>query len=163
MRRRLTVRRLAPGDERVLALLARDDEDFDIADRGKPRRCLSPAAARAYLKDPHVLHWVAERDGRILGHVYFHILRKRAGDPLELLLYEIGVRAEARRDGVGRALLGEARAWMRAHRVREAWVLADNPGAVRFYRACGYRVAPDAPTYLTLTSSTPMRHVRPRS
>jgi hypothetical protein len=43
------VRRLGPGDEGVLAVLAVDDADFDIADRGGHREPLAPAAAAAFL------------------------------------------------------------------------------------------------------------------
>ncbi len=143
-----SVRRLGPGDEAVLALLAREDADFDIPDRGAPREPLSAADARAYLADPHVLHWVAEVGGRVLGHMYCHALRKRAGGPLEVLLYEIGVRQSERGTGVGRALLDALDAWMRDRGATESWVLADNPGAVDFYRACGFTVATPPPTYL---------------
>src|SRR5471032_231055 len=50
-----SIRRLGPKDGRVLAGLARDDEDFDLDDRGEALKPLRPAAARAYLADPHVL------------------------------------------------------------------------------------------------------------
>jgi ribosomal protein S18 acetylase RimI-like enzyme len=145
----LNIRRLGPGDEPILELLARDEEDFDLDDRGEPTRPLAPDDARAYLADANVLHWIAERDGVIAGHLYCHVLRKRAGDARELVLYEIGVRAALRRHGVGRALVDAMFAWMREHAIREAWVLADNAGAVEFYRACGFAVGEPAPVYLT--------------
>ena len=147
----MKVRRLGPGDQHILASLARDDEDFDLADRGGEREPLSPTDARAYLGDPRVLHWIAsDEDGcTILGHMYCLVVPKRAGDGREILLYEIGVREAHRRTGVGRALVQALDAWMHAHHVREAWVLADNPGAVEFYRACGFAVAEPAPVYLT--------------
>jgi GNAT superfamily N-acetyltransferase len=142
------VRRLGPGDEHVLALLAREDEDFDLDDRGAPRDVLDAEHARAFLADPNVLAWIAHAHDDTLGFMYCHVLRKRAGAPREVLLYEIGVRAAHRRAGVGRALLGALDAWMRQHDVSEAWVLADNPGADAFYRACGFTAA-EQPTYLT--------------
>ena len=40
-------------------------------------------------------------------------------------------------------------AWMQAHAVDEVWVLADNDGAVAFYRACGFDVPDGQATYLT--------------
>jgi GNAT superfamily N-acetyltransferase len=142
------VRRLGPGDEAILVLLARDDADFDLAEREAARPPIADAAARAYLADPNLLHWIAERDGVIVGHLYGHLLRKFAGDPTELVLYEIGVRAAHRRSGVGRALVQKMEAWMRDHEIREWWVLADNPGAVEFYRACGFEVSEPPPVYL---------------
>jgi hypothetical protein len=40
-------------------------------------------------------------------------------------------------------------AFMEERNIREAWVLADNPGAVDFYRACGFEAEAPAPTYMT--------------
>ena len=131
-------------------MLADEDEDFDLDDRGAPRAPLSSEAARSYLADPAVLHWVAEDGGWVVGHMYCHALRKRAGAPVEALLYEIGVRAAHRRRGVGRALFAALEAWMSAHDVREVWVLADNPGAVAFYEAVGFAAGdPEAAVYMT--------------
>jgi GNAT superfamily N-acetyltransferase len=135
----MTIRRLGPGDEPVLALLAREAPEFDIAGRIAPEEPLPPGEAAAYLADPAVLHWVAEEDGRIVGELLCHLLRLPSRDGLELLLYSIGVRASHRRRGVGRALVEEMLRWMRAEGVREVWVLADNPGAEEFYAACGFR------------------------
>jgi GNAT superfamily N-acetyltransferase len=143
-----SIRRLGPGDERILHLLALEDEDFDLDERGAPRRLLSPEAAREYLADPHLVHWVAESAGAVLGHLYGHVLRKRAGEAAEMILYEIGVRAAHRRHGVGRALVETFHAWMAEHQIHESWVLADNPGAVEFYKACGFNIA-EQPAYLT--------------
>ena len=145
----LSVRRLGPEDVGVLGLLSREDEDFDLAGRGTPRTALSRETARAYLADPQLLHWLAEDGRKVLGHLQCHLVRKRAGEPFEVLLYEIGVRTAHRRQGVGRALLGVLETWMGANEVSECWVLADNSAAVAFYRACGFEIAAPAPTYLT--------------
>ena len=40
-------------------------------------------------------------------------------------------------------------AWMDAHDVDEVWLLADNDGAVAFYRACGFAVPDGQATYMT--------------
>ena len=145
----LVVRRLGPGDADLLAALAREDADFDLEERGEPRRPLAPADAAAYLADPAVLHWVAELDSRVVGHLLCNHLRRRCGDASELLLFEIGVRAAYRRRGVGRRLVAEMDAWMLEHGVAEVWVLGDNVGAEAFYRACGFRREADQPVYLT--------------
>ena len=131
------IRRLGPEDEAVLALLARDEPDFDIDARSEPTTPLPTDAARAFLGDPNVLFWIAERDDDVAGFLSCQLVRRR-DQPAELLLYEIGVRAAQRRHGVGRALVAVMNAWMAAHHVVEVWVLADNPGAVAFYRACGF-------------------------
>ncbi len=145
----LSIRRLGAGDEAVLAHLARADADFDIDGRGHARAPLAADAARAFLADDHVLVWIAESDGdAVLGFLSCQLVRRRAAPP-ELLLYEIGVRAAARRRGIGRALLDAMGAWMRAHAVDEVWVLADNDGAVAFYAACGFAVSDGPAIYMT--------------
>lgn len=144
----ISLRKLGPGDESALRLLAAEDADFDIDDRGGTLTLSSPAAMAEYLADPAVLHFVAEDDGRVVGHLYGHVLRKRTGH-VEVLLYEIGVRGAHRRRGIGRALVGALSAWMSEHRLGELWVVADNPGAVAFYGACGFSAgAPEDAVYM---------------
>jgi GNAT superfamily N-acetyltransferase len=70
----------------------------------------------------------------------------RSKQPLELVLYEIGVHREMRRRGIGRALLGECVAWMRERGIHTIWVLADNPGAEAFYLACRFIREREQPT-----------------
>ncbi|MGZ3408021.1 MAG: N-acetyltransferase family protein [Polyangia bacterium] len=149
----VSIRRLGSDDAPILALLARDDEDFDVDDRGEARAPLPAAAARAFLDDPNVLFWIAEEAGVVAGFLSCQLIRRRADAP-ELLLYEIGVRAAHRRRGVGRALADTMSAWMRANAVTEVWVLADNDGAVAFYRACGFTVPAGQATYMTRLSAT---------
>ena len=54
------------------------------------------------------------------------------------MLYEIGVRDDHRRQGVGRALMSEMEEWMSENGVASVWVLADNDAAALFYAACGF-------------------------
>jgi len=143
------VRRLGPGDEGALTLLAREDADFDIAGRGGGLEPLRADDAQSYLSDPRLLHWVAEDIGIVVGFMYCHHLRKRVGEGSELLLYEIGVHKTRRRQAIGKSLLETMRAWMEVHRVRECWVLADNLDAVEFYRACGFCIPSPPPVYMT--------------
>ena len=145
----LAVRRLGPGDEPVLTMLATEDADFELEGRGAPLEPLDPEAARRYLANPAVLHWVAADDDVVVGDLYCIHLPLRSGAGSELLLYEIGVRTAWRKRGVGRALLAEMEAWMREHGVTEVWVLADNPGAVAFYRACGFATDTSMAVYMT--------------
>jgi GNAT superfamily N-acetyltransferase len=150
----VAIRRLGPGDEPILEILAHDEADFEL-DRDEPAAPLAPSAAADYLADPAILHWIAVEDGVIAGHINGHVLRMRAGDALEVLLYEIGVRAAYRRRGIGRALIGEMTAWMAERGIRTTWVLAGAPGAEAFYRACGFAVPPEMATFL-------LRELRPR-
>jgi ribosomal protein S18 acetylase RimI-like enzyme len=132
-------RRLGPGDEAVLALLAAQADDFDLAGRSTPEGPLSPEDAAAYLADPMVLHWVAEEGGRVVGQILCHLLRMPSGESRELLLYAIGVRSGDRRRGVGSELVREMLGWMKDAGVDLVWVLADNPGAEAFYAASGFK------------------------
>jgi GNAT superfamily N-acetyltransferase len=143
------VRRLGRGDEPVLALLARDDAEFDLDGRATPRAPLDDAAAALFLDDPGVRAWVAEDGGTVVGFVYGHVVRKRAGPAIEVLLYEIGIRASHRRRGIGRALVTALLAWAAELGARETWVLAGNPGAASFYRACGFESVDDSGVMLS--------------
>jgi ribosomal protein S18 acetylase RimI-like enzyme len=140
------IRRLDDRDANVLATLAAEEPDFDVAGRSAPR-ALDPAAAHAFLADPNVLFWVAEDAGVVAGFLSCQLIRRRAAAP-ELLLYEIGVRVAHRRRGIGRALVAAMTAHMTAHAIREAWVLADNAEAVAFYAACGFALGDGAAVYM---------------
>ena len=144
----MTARRLGPGDEAILGVLALEDADFDIGGRGGPRPALGPETARRYLANPAVLFWVAFEGAEVAGFLSCLHVPLRSDEGYEVLLYEIGVRAERRREGVGRALLGELETWMAANGVSVAWVLADNPEAVEFYRACGFEAERYQPVYM---------------
>lgn len=146
----MQIRRLTPGDEAIVRVLAVEDAAFDLEGRGGPRAPLTVEQARCFLANPAVLFWVAFEDEAVTGFLHGVVLPLRAGVGQELLLYEIGVRMDRRRQGVGRALHDHMIRWMRENEVSEAWVLADNPGAVEFYRACGFEVQPAQPVYLTL-------------
>lgn len=167
----ISVRRLGRGDEAILRYLAEHDPDFDIPDRTPtptPLDALDDGQAAAYLADPTVLHWVAldaedgtagigtgdgpqgdPEAGAVIGFLSCLLLRYRAQPARELLLYEIGVRRDRQRRGVGRTLMTEMTEWMDEHRVPEVWVGADNQGAEQFYAACGF--AADVPaTYMIM-------------
>jgi ribosomal protein S18 acetylase RimI-like enzyme len=145
----LIIRRLGPGDEPTLALLALNDADFDLDGRSEAASPLSADAARDYLADRGILHWVAEVDGAVAGFLVCYHLRLRADEAAEVLFYEIGVHHGHRRRGVGRALVATLQAWMDERGIAETWVLADNPGAVAFYRACGFAIPEGDATYMT--------------
>jgi ribosomal protein S18 acetylase RimI-like enzyme len=143
------IKRLGPGDEAVLELLAAQDPDFDLEGRGQPLVPLAPGMARAYLANPQVLHWVAVHGSEVTGFLCCSYLLLRAGAGHELLLYEIGVRRAWRRQGVGRALLTHMEGWMQTNDVSEVWVYADNQVAVDFYRGCGFASEEPQPLYMT--------------
>jgi len=145
----LQIKRLGPGDEATLELLAREDADFDLEGRGAPLLPLKAGMARAYLASPSVLHWVLLENGVVTGFLYCSHLLLRSGAGQELLLYEIGVRSAWRRKGVGRALLNHMEGWMKTNDVSVVWVCADNEIAVDFYRDCGFGAEEPQPVYMT--------------
>ena len=134
----VTTRRLGPGDEDVLTELALDDVAFDAEGRGRVRTAIPAESAAEYLADPQVLHWVAEDDGAVVGHLLCYVQRRRADDPLQVMLYEIGVRDDRRRQGVGRELIAAMESWMRTRGIASVWVIAVKGGAEAFYAACGF-------------------------
>ncbi|MEZ5101772.1 MAG: GNAT family N-acetyltransferase [Thermoleophilia bacterium] len=134
----VSIRRLGPGDEGVLAWLAALADEFDLPGASEPEAPLGPDAAAAYLADAAVLHWVAEADGGVVGELLCHVLPLPSGAGREVLLYSIGVHQRHRRAGIGRALLDELLRWARGAGIPDVWVLADNPGAEAFYAACGF-------------------------
>jgi ribosomal protein S18 acetylase RimI-like enzyme len=144
----VSIKRLGPGDEAILELLAREDADFDFEARGGELTPLKPGNAQRYLANPNVLHWVAQHEGEVTGFLCCSLVFLRSEPAKELLLYEIGVRSAWRRQGVGRALLTHMENWMQNNGVAEVWVCADNPTAVAFYRGCGFADQPQ-PVYLT--------------
>ena len=143
-----TIRRLGPGDESILEELAIHDADYDVEGRSSGLVPLSRTAARDFLGNPVVLFWAAFEEAMPVGFLQCFVLPLRANAENEVLLYEIGVHHAQRRMGISRALLNEMRAWMQSNRVVEAWVLADNPGAVEFYKACGLSTPDEMSVYM---------------
>jgi len=133
------IRRLGPGDEPLLAELNLRDAEFGLSADGGALEPLAPSDARALLADRDVLLWAAEDDLGPAGFLLALTLPLRHAPGRELLLYEIGVRRDVRRQGIGRALCGRMRDLMREKGIETVWVLADNPVAADFYAAMGFR------------------------
>ena len=149
----MNVRRLRAGDEPVLALLARDDADFDVDGRGGAQTPLPDAEARAFLADDHVL--VLDRRGKAApSSASCRVSSSAAAPPRPS---SCSTRSACAPPPVAAASAARSMdamtAWMRAHAVAEVWVLADNDDAVAFYRACGFAIPDGQATYLTRKAS----------
>mgnify|MGYP003404870186 CR=1 FL=1 len=89
---------------------------------------------------PRMHTLVAEVDGAVAGFAHLGKARDEAGETGEL--FAIYVLPEASGAGVGRALMAETLARLRAEGFAEAilWVLEDNPRTHRFYELAGWRL-----------------------
>ncbi len=148
---RIHIRLLEQGDESILAELAHRDSEFDVEGRSEGLEPLDEEGARRFLQDPAVLFWIALDGTSPVGFLYCIDLPLRSSPGRELLLYEIGVRNDSRRRGVGRLLVETMSKWMDANGVADVWVLADNPTAEAFYRSCGFSTDDSMSLYMTLT------------
>jgi aminoglycoside 3-N-acetyltransferase I len=110
------IRRLGPGDEDVIRALAEDE------------------AQTALLADDRTV-FVAAFDGETpVGFAFGYLLPRRHGRPTTFFVYELGVDARYRRQGIGRRLMEEL-----LFGQEEAFVLTDaeNEPAMALYAALG--------------------------
>lgn len=117
------IRRLGLGDEDVVRALA--------------TRPVPPELE--LLDDERTIFLVAFDEGEPVGFVLAHELPRRHDPPKKLLVYEIDVREDRRREGIARALLEELAGIARRRGIRQGWVLADpeNEAALALYRSAG--------------------------
>jgi ribosomal protein S18 acetylase RimI-like enzyme len=130
------------------------------------------AVVRHDLLRPALSYWVAEREGRVVAAVHLALEQEpdpgfaaRVGAaagwlvaaramlvltilahgrlrPDEAYVEELAVAADARRTGIGRALMGvcEAEARRRGKARLTLWVTENNPAGVGLYRSLGFTV-----------------------
>lgn len=107
---------------------------------------LDRRALRHAIRSPTILAFVAEgRDGTLAG---YGLVQLRRGSAIGRLT-SLAVAGSAARQGLGRALVAEARRVAAAGgctRLRLE-VRADNAGARRLYEGCGFRLTATEPDY----------------
>jgi aminoglycoside 3-N-acetyltransferase I len=83
-------------------------------------------------------------DDAIVGGLTAHTLPMTRAEYSEIFIYDIAVRSEHQRKGIGRRLMEELRAQAAGMGIRDLFVPADNEDvhALDFYRALGGEAAP---------------------
>jgi GNAT superfamily N-acetyltransferase len=88
--------------------------------------------------------FVAEREGRLLGFILCRLKRLPAymGGLMVGEVSDVWVEAEARRFGVGAALVQAGLGWLRGQGVHsvEVQVLSGNEGSLRFFESLGFKL-----------------------
>ena len=88
--------------------------------------------------------FVADKEGRLLGFILCRLKRLPAhmGGLMVGEVSDVWVEAEARRSGVGQALVQTGVAWMREQGVHsvEVQVLGGNEGSLRFFESLGFKL-----------------------
>ena len=136
----LRVHRLGPGDEAIArAMFAVMAAVFEEDDEGAAAPPLRDEDVEVLLRRGDF--WaVAATDGdEVVGGLTAHALPMTRSRSTELFLYDLAVRADRQRRGIGRALVHELISLGRAAGIDTAFVPADDEDthALEFYRAIG--------------------------
>jgi len=96
-------------------------------------------SAGELLADDATFYLVAFERGEPIAELLAYELIRRHGDGRMMFVYEIGVREEYRRLGVGRALFDLLRELCRVRGIRRAFVITNesNEAAMAFYASLG--------------------------
>jgi ribosomal protein S18 acetylase RimI-like enzyme len=136
----IRVRRLTRGDEAIVQRLTADVDRFELPGM-PPRNLLVPridvAARFLSVETNHLL--VAFAGDEPVGFLLAYELLRRHGDEPKMHLYEIGVREDYRRRGIGRSLIERFAELCRQRGARRAFVITDgsNPAAIALYASTG--------------------------
>lgn len=123
--------------------------DFEAAYR-LDQACYPPEIAYSrfalleFLRAPGSRAWVVEREDGLAGLVIVRHTGRHRGHVITL-----DVRADCRRQGIGRRLLAVAEDWLAEAKVRRVRLetAEENSAAVAFWRQAGYQVVGKLPDY----------------
>jgi aminoglycoside 3-N-acetyltransferase I len=129
----------------MTAVFAEDDER-NACDEG-----LRDEDVAALLRSETFWALAALEDGVVVGGLTAHALPMTRSRSTELFIYDLAVKPEWQRRGIGRALISELIASGRKAGIGTAFVPADNEDthALEFYRAVGG--VPSAVTFFTFS------------
>ena len=136
----IEVRRLAVGDEEIVRRLSSEDARFEEA-HAEPRARLphTVESARVFLSVETNVQLAAFDGRKPVGQLLAYELIRRHGDGRMMFIYEIGVREDYRREGVGRSLFEALQAICRERGIMRSFVITNerNRTAMAFYSAVG--------------------------
>jgi aminoglycoside 3-N-acetyltransferase I len=136
----LVVRRLGADDIALArATFAMMCEVFE-----EPAGALSDAYLRALLTPPTFWAFVALEDGEQVGGVTAHTMSMTRSESREVFIYDLAVRTDRQRRGIGRQLVRTLQAAAAAEGIPVSFVPADDEDAhaLAFYAALGGEAAP---------------------
>lgn len=132
----MRLKRLKAGDrEPARALFALMAEVFEVENEELSDGYLDRLLGR---EDFWAIAAFGEHD-RVVGGLTAHTLPMTRAEYSEIFIYDIAVRSDQQRKGIGRRLMEELRAQAAGVGIRELFVPADNEDvhALDFYRALG--------------------------
>jgi len=142
----MIVRRLGPNDDAVAqqmfaTMAAVFREDDNSANGGMP---LTADYVRALLGNGNFWAVIALDGAEVVGGITAHALPMTRDQSTELFIYDLAVRSDRQRQGIGRALVTELLTLASAAGIKSSFVPADNEDdhALEFYRALGGDAAP---------------------
>jgi ribosomal protein S18 acetylase RimI-like enzyme len=100
-----------------------------------------------FLNDSNNALFVAFLENQAVGFLTANRLQRFDKRGAEVLLYEIGVREDARQQGIGKALIREVKLWAKETGADEVWVLTNrsNTAAVALYLSTGGKTESETP------------------
>jgi len=116
------------------------------------RRLPDDVAIHAFLADPASYLLLAIENGHVVGSLNGYALRQPDRSRPQFLLYEIDVRQQNRRRGIGQALVNAFTDEARTANAFEVWVVSNEStsAALAMYRTCGYRRENDDDVMLSI-------------
>ena len=129
----------------AVTVLRASPTDFDLACEAvlevHRRAPLDAVALVKFLADPMRYLLLAIEAGQVVGSLNGYALQPPHRRDPQFLLYEIDVRPDWQRRGIGRALVARFIAEARNARAWEVWVLTNrsNAAAMGLYASCGLR------------------------
>ena len=132
----IEVRKLTPGDLSVFKLLV---HLFNIVFEEDESAVSSEASLFKLLSNDHFVAMAASYQSEIAGGLTAYELPMYSSDQSEIFLYDLAVKPEYQRRGIGKRLIQHLKEYCLEHGINEFFVLAheEDIQAVEFYHSTG--------------------------